>query len=150
ARDLRSEELREAFVSVTACLPVYRTYIRDESVSETDRAYVEDAIAVAGSGAAFDFLRRVLLVEPAWYIRHRKADYLDFVLLWQKSTGRVVARGLENGGFYRHNVLISVNEVGGEPNGPDIYFGVEEFHRRNLARHARWPRTMNTTSTHDT
>ena len=150
ARDLRSEELKEAFVSVTACLPVYRTYIREEDVSETDRAYIEDAIAVAGSGAAFDFLRRVLLVEPAWYIQHRKPEYLDFVMRWQQFTGPVMAKGLEDTAFYLHNALMSVNEVGGDCNGPEIYFGLEEFHRRNLARHARWPRTMNTTSTHDT
>src|SRR5262249_50878070 len=150
ARDLRNEELKEAFVSVTACLPVYRTYIREESVSETDRAYLEDAIAVAGSGAAFEFLRRVLLVEPAWYIRHRKPEYLDFVTRWQQFTGPVMAKGLEDTAFYVHNVLMSVNEVGGDSNGPEIYFGVEELHRRNLARHARWPHTLNATSTHDT
>src|SRR5207253_8766777 len=29
ARDLTADELKEAFISVSACLPVYRTYIRD-------------------------------------------------------------------------------------------------------------------------
>ena len=150
ARDLRTEDLREAFVSVTACLPVYRTYIREDSISDTDRARIEDAIAVAGSGAAFDFLRRILLVEPAWYIQHRKSEYLDFVMRWQQFTGPVMAKGLEDTAFYVHNPLISLNEVGGDPNGPEIYFGIEEFHRRNMARRSRWPYTMNATSTHDT
>ena len=150
ARDLSTAELRAAFISVTACLPVYRTYIRDERVSEVDRAYIEDAIAVAGTGAAFDFLRRVLLVDPAWYLQHRRPDYLDYVMRWQQFTGPVMAKGLEDTAFYRHNPLISVNEVGGDSNGPQVYFGIEEFHRRNLDRHARWPQTMNATSTHDT
>ena len=150
ARDLATEELKEAFVSVTACLPVYRTYIRDENISETDRAYIEDAITVSGKGPAFDFLRRVLLVDPAWYLQQRKADYLDFVMRWQQFTGPVMAKGLEDTTFYVHNPLISVNEVGGDSNGPESYFGIEEFHRRNLARHARWPHTMNASSTHDT
>jgi (1->4)-alpha-D-glucan 1-alpha-D-glucosylmutase len=150
ARDLATEELKEAFVSVTACLPVYRTYIRDENISETDRAYIEDAIAVSGKGPAFDFLRRVLLVDPAWYLQQRKADYLDFVMRWQQFTGPVMAKGLEDTTFYVHNPLISVNEVGGDSNGPESYFGIEEFHRRNLARQARWPHTMNASSTHDT
>src|SRR5262249_19262058 len=88
--------------------------------------------------------------EPAWYIRHRKPEYLDFVTRWQQFTGPVMAKGLEDTAFYVHNVLMSVNEVGGDSNAPQVYFGVEEFHRRNLARHSRWPRTMNTTSTHDT
>ena len=150
ARDLAAEELKEAFVMVSACLPVYRTYIREETISETDRAWIEDAIGVAGKGPAFDFLRRVLLVEPAWYLQHRRAEYLDFVMRWQQFTGPVMAKGLEDTTFYVHNPLVSVNEVGGDSNGPDLYFGVDEFHRRNLARLARWPQSMNATSTHDT
>ncbi|HSU89791.1 MAG TPA: malto-oligosyltrehalose synthase, partial [Terriglobia bacterium] len=150
ARDLATEELKEAFVSVTAALPVYRTYIREGSISETDRAHVEDAIAVAGAGPAFDFLRRVLLVNPAWYLQDRRPDYLDFVMRWQQFTGPVMAKGLEDTTFYVHNPLVSVNEVGGDSNGPEVYFGVDEFHRRNLARRARWPQTMNASSTHDT
>ncbi|HYR44903.1 MAG TPA: malto-oligosyltrehalose synthase [Terriglobia bacterium] len=150
ARDLATEELKEAFVSVTACLPVYRTYVRDERISQTGRAYIEDSIAVAGKGPAFDFLRRVLLVDPAWYLQHRKPDYLDFVMRWQQFTGPVMAKGLEDTTFYVHNPLVSVNEVGGESNGPELYFGVEEFHRRNKDRRNSWPQTMNATSTHDT
>jgi len=150
ARDLRTEELRDAFVSVTACLPLYRTYIRDERISDHDRAHIENAITAAGKGGAFDFLRRVLLLEPPWYIQHRKPDYLDFVMRWQQFTGPVMAKGLEDTAFYVHTPLLSVNEVGGDSNGPEIYLGVEEFHRRNLARHARWPHTLNATSTHDT
>jgi (1->4)-alpha-D-glucan 1-alpha-D-glucosylmutase len=151
ARDLRAGELREAFESVTACLPVYRTYICDaEKISDTDRTYIEDAIAAAGHGAAFDFLRRVLLMEPAWYLRDRKPDYFDFVQRWQQFTGPVMAKGLEDTTFYIHNPLTSVNEVGGDCNGPAVYLGVEEFHRRNLARHASCPHAMNATSTHDT
>ena len=150
ARDLRNEELREAFVTVTACLPIYRTYIRGTDISESDRAYIEDAIRTAGVGPQFDFLRRVLLVEPAWYLQHQKPEYLDFVMRWQQFTCPVMAKGLEDTTFYIHNALVSINEVGGDCNGPESYFGVEEFHRRNLARHAQWPHTMNTTSTHDT
>jgi len=150
ARDIPSEELKGAFIAVTASLPVYRTYIKDGPISETDRAHITDAITVAGKGAAFDFLQRVLLIEPAWYIRHRKADYLEFVMQWQQFTGPVMAKGLEDTTFYVHNPLVSVNEVGGDCNGPEIYFGIEEFHRRNLDRRARWPHTMNASSTHDT
>ena len=150
ARDASTEELKEAFLSVTACMPVYRTYIRDENISEIDRSYIEDAIAVSAKGPAIDFLRRVLLLDPAWYQQHRRSDYLDFVMRWQQFTGPVMAKGLEDTTFYVHNPLMSVNEVGGDSNGPECYFGVEEFHGRNLARHARWPHTMNASSTHDT
>ncbi len=150
ARDLSRKELNEALVSVTACLPVYRTYIRAVPFSNADRAYIQEAITVAGKGPAFDFLGRVLLVDPVWYLQHRKIDYLDFVMRWQQFTGPVMAKGLEDTTSYVHNPLISVNEVGGDSNGPEVYFGVEEFHRRNLKRRTRWPETMNATSTHDT
>jgi (1->4)-alpha-D-glucan 1-alpha-D-glucosylmutase len=150
ARDIPVEELREAFVSVTSSLPVYRTYIRDENVSDTDRAHIEDAIAVAGSGSGFDFLRRVFLIEPAWYVQHRKADYLEFVMRWQQFTGPVMAKGLEDTAFYVYNPLISMNEVGGDSTGMENLLGVEEFHRRNLQRRNHWSNTMNATSTHDT
>ena len=149
ARRLRAEDLKEALISVTACLPVYRTYIRDGHTSETDRTYIVNAIAAAGYGPAFDFLRRVLLVEPAWYMQQIKSDYLDFVMRWQQFTGPVMAKGLEDTALYVHNPLISVNEVGGESGGPEPYFGVEQFHQRNMTRLARWPNTMNAGSTHD-
>jgi (1->4)-alpha-D-glucan 1-alpha-D-glucosylmutase len=150
ARDLRTEDLQEAFLAVTACLPIYRTYIRSTDISETDRAHIEDALRVAGTGPELEFLRRVLLIEPAWYLQHRKDQYLDFVMRWQQFTGPVMAKGLEDTTFYIQNPLVSVNEVGGDSAGPDAYFDVEEFHRRNLKRHADWPGTMNATSTHDT
>jgi (1->4)-alpha-D-glucan 1-alpha-D-glucosylmutase len=91
-----------------------------------------------------------LLVEPAWYLQRRKPEYLDFVMRWQQLTGPVMGKGLEDTTFYIHNPLVSVNEVGGDPNGPECYFGIEQFHRRNLTRHARWPLTLNASSTHDT
>jgi (1->4)-alpha-D-glucan 1-alpha-D-glucosylmutase len=150
ARDISSADLREAFVSVIAALPVYRTYIRDFRPSATDRAYIEDAIAASGNGVALEFLRRVLLVEPAWYLQNRKPAYLDFVMRWQQLTGPVMAKGLEDTTFYILNPLVSVNEVGGDSNGPESCFGVEEFHRRNESRCAQSPHTMNATSTHDT
>jgi (1->4)-alpha-D-glucan 1-alpha-D-glucosylmutase len=150
ARDLRTDELSEALISVTACLPVYRTYIRDGYISETDRLCIEDVFAVAGTGGAFDFLKRVLLLQPAWYLQQRKRDYLDFVLRWQQFSGPVMAKGLEDTAYYVHHPLLSVNEVGRDSNGPETYFSVEEFHRRNFERQAQWPHSMNATSTHDT
>jgi (1->4)-alpha-D-glucan 1-alpha-D-glucosylmutase len=150
ARDLQTDELHEALAAVTANLQVYRTYIRNEQISDTDRAHIEVAIEGAGKGPQFNFLRRVLLLEPAWYLQEHKSDYLDFVTRWQQFTGPVMAKGLEDTTFYAHAPLVSVNEVGGDSNGPETYFGVEAFHRRNLLRHRQWPHTMNATSTHDT
>jgi (1->4)-alpha-D-glucan 1-alpha-D-glucosylmutase len=153
ARDLRIDDLKEAFIEVTACLPVYRTYIRDFTISEIDRARILDSISVAASAAsapACSFLRRVLLLEPEWYLNDQRPSYLDFVMKWQQFTGPIMAKGLEDTAFYVHNALISLNEVGADPSGPETHFGVEQFHRRNRSRQERWPRTMNASSTHDT
>src|SRR5262249_51858217 len=86
----------------------------------------------------------------AWYLPQHKPKYLDFVLRWQQFTGPVMAKGLEDTAFYVHNPLMSVNEVGGDSSGPEVYFGVEEFHRRNATRRARWPHAMSASSTQDT
>ena len=48
ARDLSRRELMKALVEVTACLPVYRTYIRSCAVSQRDKAYLEKALDEVG------------------------------------------------------------------------------------------------------
>jgi (1->4)-alpha-D-glucan 1-alpha-D-glucosylmutase len=60
----------------------------------------------------------------------------------------VQAKGIEDTCFYRHNLLLSLNEVGGDPSR----FGrsPEEFHEGNRVRLERWPREMIATATHDT
>ena len=158
ARDVRVSELKEALVEVTACLPVYRTYIDTFEVSARDRSYIEHTLSLARrrtsveivNDAAFDFLRAVLLLDPPYYLEERKAEWLDFVMRWQQFTGPVMAKGLEDTATYRHNSLLSLNEVGGDPLRERPPFDVEEFHGFNRARLRDWPDTMNATATHDT
>ena len=75
-------------------------------------------------------------------------ERLRFAMKFQQYTGPVQAKGLEDTAFYRYNVLLSLNEVGGDPSR----FGrsVEEFHDANAARAATWPFEMLATATHDT
>ncbi len=58
------------------------------------------------------------------------------------------AKGVEDTSFYRYNVLVSLNEVGGDPER----FGrtPAEFHDANRRRLERWPLEMIGTATHDT
>ncbi len=158
ARDLPLSELTAALVEVTAWLPVYRSYIRSFEVSERDRHYIERALELARahtpeeyiSTASFNFLRRVLLLDPPAYAAAYKGDWLSFVLRWQQFTGPVMAKGLEDTAFYVHNSLLSLNEVGGDPQRDEPVYGVEAFHKYLAPRAAQWPYTMNATSTHDT
>jgi len=150
------EELAQALVEVTACLPVYRTYIRGLEVAKRDRFYIEGAVQEArrrdpgASAAALDFVRRVLLLDfPASWVAEQRERWRWFVMRWQQFTGSVMAKGLEDTALYRHNQLISLNEVGSGSEGFDPSAGVERFHRHNQRTLQRWPCTMNATSTHD-
>jgi (1->4)-alpha-D-glucan 1-alpha-D-glucosylmutase len=158
ARDIRMAELTDLLVEVTACLPVYRTYIHGFEISESDRGYIERTLALARrrtvpehiSDGAFDFLRSVLLLQPPYYLEDQKEHWLEFVMRWQQFSGPVMAKGLEDTATYRHNSLLSLNEVGGDPLRELPPFGLAEFHEFNRKRLEEWPDTMNATSTHDT
>lgn len=152
--DLTLEELEDALVEVTAHLPVYRTYIRDPEVSEPDRQVIAGAVAAAikrrpALERAGKFLRRVLLLEfPPGLTPAGRQEWLRFIMRWQQFAPPVTAKGVEDTALYRYNCLLSLNEVGGEPDSRGVT--VAEFHRRNAARQQRWPHTLNATSTHDT
>ena len=70
------------------------------------------------------------------------------VMRLQQRTGAARAKGAEDTAFYTDNRLVSLNEVGGDPGR----FGAAaaEFHAFASRIATDWPRTMNTTSKHDT
>ncbi len=156
ARDFAPVDLTAALTEVTACLSVYRTYVREESPAEAERRYIQEAIACARerSGMSLDdrlfvFLERVLLVDPPQYIQSEREQWLAFVMRWQQFTGRVVAKRVEDTALYNYNRLVSLNDVGGDP-GRENFDGLRDFHDRNCRRQQQWPDTLNATSTHDT
>ena len=148
ARDFAPSELLAALVEITACMPVYRTYVRADEISQWDHAILCRAIAEARRRAAgrvddrlFDFLQRVLHLDAP--------SSADFVMRWQQFTPRVMAKGVEDTAFYNYHPLVSLNEVGGDP-GWIVSDPVAELHARNERIARDWPHTMNATSTHDT
>ncbi len=154
-RDLPRKELRQALVEVTACFPVYRTYIRGFDISARDRRYLGKALKEAtrrgaeASAPVFDFLRRVLLLEgPSFVAGEQRGEWLRFLMRWQQFTGPIMAKGYEDTALYVYNRLTSLNEVGGEPSGTGVPVSV--FHKHAAGTAARWPHTMNATTTHDT
>jgi (1->4)-alpha-D-glucan 1-alpha-D-glucosylmutase len=72
----------------------------------------------------------------------------EFEVRFQQTTGPVLAKGVEDTACYRWSRLVSLNEVGCEPDR----FGVDpaEFHAVAGRLAADWPATMTTLSTHDT
>jgi (1->4)-alpha-D-glucan 1-alpha-D-glucosylmutase len=154
-RDLPLQELTQALVAVTACFPVYRTYIRDFQVSTRDRRYVRFALREAArrnpavTPAVLDFIRRVLMLETAGCPDPKqRLEWLHFVMRWQQMTGPVMAKGYEDTSLYLYNPLVSANEVGGYPTR--CFLSLKKFHQRMRNRQARTPHALSATTTHDT
>ncbi len=157
ARDFTLNTLREALREVVACFPVYRTYVNKAGGAETDRQMIDTALARARrrnpamEPLVFDFLRQALLPTADGNTKLPAEEHqqrLEFVMKFQQYSGPVQAKGMEDTAFYRYNRLLSVNEVGGDPQR----FGgaPAQFHEANRQRRARWPRAMLATATHDT
>ena len=157
SRDFTLNSLTRALREVVACFPVYRTYIdgRGPAVNLQDRACIEVAVAFARRRnpamdvSVFDFVRDTPLLR---YQENADQAYRDgqlaFVQRFQQLTAPITAKGVEDTAFYRYNRLVSLNEVGGDPER----FGIplEEFHAQCQARQAKWPLGLSATSTHDT
>ncbi len=155
ARDLPRQDLAQALIEVTACFPVYRTYIREMNVPNDARRYIEAAVAAARSrrphmdSSCFDFVRSVLLMEDGReHFAEQREARLAFVMRWQQFTGPIVAKGLEDTTLYVYCPLISLNEVGGDPQ-PSVPSPFE-FNAFIRGRQHRWPYGLSSTCTHDT
>ena len=152
-RDFTLASLWRALAEVIACFPVYRTYVTD-NVSDADRRYIDWAIAAAcrrGSAIeqpVFDFVRSALLLELPAQSESARQRMRRFAMKFQQITAPITAKGIEDTALYRFNRLVSLNEVGGEP---DLYgSSISAFHTDARYRAKHWPHEMLTTSTHDT
>ncbi|MGA7635077.1 MAG: malto-oligosyltrehalose synthase, partial [Terriglobales bacterium] len=156
ARELNREQLINALIEVTACLSVYRTYIRNMDLTPQATKYIEQAISEARgratslNPACFDFVREVLLIlNPPHILVDQREARLAFVMRWQQFTGPIVAKGLEDTAVYVYHPLLSLNEVGGDPR-PSEATSREQFYAFLEERRRNWPRSLDASTTHDT
>jgi (1->4)-alpha-D-glucan 1-alpha-D-glucosylmutase len=156
ARELPRGPLIDALIEVTACLDVYRTYIRNVDVPARAAEQIESAVRLAReraahlSAACFDFVREVLLLLNLPHVlADQREARLAFVMRWQQFTGPIVAKGLEDTALYVYHPLLSLNEVGGDPSlaATDSR---DEFYSFLKGRLQDWPGSLDATSTHDT
>ena len=134
--DEEADTTADAVAELLAWFPVYRSYLPlgqgDLQVaagrSITHRPHLE---------AEIDRLLP-LLGDPG----HPAA------VRFQQTSGMVMAKGVEDRAYYRFGRLTSLNEVGADPD--EFAVTVAEFHDRQRARQASFPRSMTTLSTHDT
>jgi len=156
SRDFTAGTLQQVLADTIACFPVYRTYIADgdTEVAPQELQYIREALQRARrrnptiESSAFDFLAEVLLMrDPEGLGESDRAARRDFVLRFQQLTGPVMAKGLEDTSFYRYFPLLSLDEVGGDPDRFGIT--VAEFHRLMEERARERPGALSATSTHD-
>jgi (1->4)-alpha-D-glucan 1-alpha-D-glucosylmutase len=154
ASDFTLVGFRRALEEVFVHFPVYRTYIDAEGVDERDRQVIAWAMEKARASLPshlheIDFIERMLTAhdDPA-FTAEEKSLALEFAMRLQQFTSPLMAKGIEDTFLYVYNRLVSLNEVGGNP---DV-FGVapEEFHGWCRARQSAWPHAMSATATHDT
>ncbi|MBI2859267.1 MAG: malto-oligosyltrehalose synthase [Chloroflexi bacterium] len=155
-RDFTLNSLRDAIQEVVACFPVYRTYANAyrDSVDERDLAIINSAVSAAKrrnpamSSAVFDFVKSALLLQySAGMDEAGRDEQRLFVMHFQQFTGPVMAKGVEDTAFYIYNPLVSLNDIGGNPQRMGA--PVEEFHQQNMRRLHSKPYSFVTTSTHD-
>ena len=148
-RDYTRHEAHQVIRATMACLPVYRTYVREpHEVTPEDEGQISAAIEAAKAYRAdldarlFDFLRDILTLGTGGKMGG------ELALRFQQISAAIMAKGVEDTAFYSFNRMLALNEVGGDPD----CFGVTpaEFLAWCRQMHRRWPRTMLATSTHDT
>lgn len=148
-RDYTRHEIQEAICETAVHFPVYRTYVPPKGlIRPEDIKYLSEAIEKAMSALQhldaelFLFLKSVLLLETAGNLE------IEFAMRFQQLTGPAMAKGVEDTTFYRFNRLISLNEVGGDPD----QFGISlsDFHQACEGVQKYFPMTLLATTTHDT
>jgi (1->4)-alpha-D-glucan 1-alpha-D-glucosylmutase len=153
AADVTLYGLKRALVEVLAFFPVYRSYVSPGQCTVQDRHWLGAAVerakaANAGLLLDLDFIERFLLLEFGEHpSEEERAHWIHFVMRFQQLTGPLMAKGFEDTTLYVYNRLVSLNDVGGDPDR----FGVtvDEFHDFHRRR-GRCPHAMNATATHDT
>jgi (1->4)-alpha-D-glucan 1-alpha-D-glucosylmutase len=152
-RDFTLTGLREALADIITRFPVYRTYITEDGIRPEDRRDLDWAVSRARRETAlvdhtvFDFLHAALSTDLVGTRGYERADVIATAMHFQQLTGPVMAKSLEDTAFYRYNRLVSLNEVGGEPN----HFAIRPsaFHHLMQQQQRRHPASMLATATHD-
>lgn len=141
----RARRAVEAFVVE---LPVYRTYWGPGCATTTaDRQIVIDTVARVRDHHP-DVAASVLAVLADAFLRP-SPDSAVLVQHVQQLSGPAMAKGVEDTAYYRDTRFVALDEVGGR--GPVRYgASLADLHERCARRARHWPRSMVTTSTHDT
>jgi malto-oligosyltrehalose synthase len=138
------QDRREVLRELLAAFEVYRAYTHPGEAPSAESA---EAMRSALAAAEARLPSRLHPLAAAIAAKAMSGGS-EFATLFQQCTGPVLAKGVEDTAFYRWPRLLSLNEVGGDPDR----FGVPaaEFHAQAARLQEDWPDTLTTLSTHDT
>ncbi len=160
------EAIAATLAEVIACFPVYRTY-PGPAASPPARRYVREACEMArqrldrragGNDARphHDWIEALeaILTGPVGDLGGdigggdpAIAARAAWAIRFQQLCAPVMAKGVEDTALYRWNRLLSVNDVGADPDVTGV--SVAHFHEANRHRLEGWPHAMLASSTHD-
>lgn len=152
--DLTLLGLKRAILEFLSHFPVYRTYFGEGLARKEDPLYVDQALQAAR--AEYPELSHELAFIENLHNREfltalppaDRSEWLRAVMRFQQFTGPLMAKGCEDTALYVYHRLLSLNEVGGDPDRFGI--SVASFHDFMRSRLRTQPDTLNATSTHDT
>lgn len=145
----------DALVEYCVALRCYRTYIDTRGqMSAADQQMMQAAIEAAGKTEratphALGFLAHVLLDPEDDSSEAQQQERINFLQRLQQLTGPAAAKGIEDTALYAYVPLVSLNEVGGEPD-VDLNAAVDNFHISQLQRQQTSPQAMLCVTSHDT
>jgi (1->4)-alpha-D-glucan 1-alpha-D-glucosylmutase len=147
-RDYSRDELRLTTRRLLAGFPVYRSYVDDGVADERDRMYIMHAAASAEHADGTLDRRLLALVARILLGALDSATAREFRARFQQLSAATMAKGVEDTAFYCYSLLLSLNEVGGDPG--EFAVTPAAFHAHCAQIQQNHPATMLASSTHDT
>ncbi|MBG6236149.1 malto-oligosyltrehalose synthase/4-alpha-glucanotransferase [Pedobacter sp. CAN_A7] len=146
-----SEVFKKSIAEILVRCPVYRFYgnqyplpVEEQEALKAIFLTLKNKPEYEGSVA----LLTAVLFENSHADKAYGERVLKFYQRLMQFTGPLMAKGVEDTLMYTYNRFIGSNEVG---DSPDVFgISVADFHDAMIERQAKWPLTMNTSSTHDT
>lgn len=129
------EDLPRALAELISRVPVYRSDYRSLSL------VLSEALAETATASPE-------LAQPLAIVASALSTSTQAAVRLQQLCGAATAKSMEDCLFYRDARLVSLNEVGGEPERFGV--SVAEFHDRAATRARLWPHAMVALTTHDT
>ncbi|SFB52982.1 (1-_4)-alpha-D-glucan 1-alpha-D-glucosylmutase [Rhizobium sp. NFR07] len=151
AAALSTDTIRAGLRELLVAFPVYRTYGTREGMPPEGRQMLEKVIAHVRRAqpvadlSALPVLATILNGDVPDAMSGRAAT---FRTRFQQLTGPLMAKSVEDTLFFRHHMLLALNEVGAEPLPRD--FSLDRFHQQMKDRQRLQPEALSGTSTHDT